>query len=183
MDNKQSPTTNGTGFKLKPTAEAAKDTLNPKKETPERGWDDLEIAHQKLFQLMVSRPMVINTMINTVGEENLEGDAELLVAINGLRDDIQRFAEKLSEIYALHKGKTGPTKGEEIAEAVEISLQYSQFHLEYEALITQPIAIITEKIEEAIVRLRNDYLKMHPEDAIPDPVKEETPTNQTEVQK
>lgn len=154
---------------LKPAAKVARGIFDQKEETPpEATWDDLEDMYHKLFQLMVDRPRVINTLIETIGETNIEKDKELMIAHAGMSDDIFRFAEKLNEIHAIHKGFQGKIAKEDIPLSIDVSLQYDQFRLEYEALISQPIGIIREKIESAINRLHQGYKVYNPQPTTPE---------------
>lgn len=128
------------------------------------GWDELEGFFKKSGEMLIQVASHINILIQAIGEHNLAGDKEIVIAINGFKNDLENFTEKLREIHALHEGRIGAVSADDLVYSIDISQQYCQFNIEFQALTSQPIMIISERIELAIQELHEKYKKEHPEE-------------------
>ncbi len=153
--------------KLKPKliAEAVSSTTGQEPvstiDVPTRYWEEMEDVYNAAGHGLLDIANAVNSALEYIrGTDQSMVGKELVVAVRGLKRDIENFANDLVIIHNAHKNKIGEIKGDEdIALSMRISIDYSEFMEGFRAVTMSPFAVLTEelvKIEEKRKRLAEE---------------------------
>jgi hypothetical protein len=120
-------------------------------EAPEQTWEELEEIYKHSAVTIVQTGQSVNDLITLPGvQQQLERPAELRIAVDGMRKDLERFTAALLKIHAQHEGKTGViTDRDDYILSINVFEQYMEWNTNYQSLITPAMFEITLQLEQA----------------------------------
>lgn len=116
------------------------------------GWDELKDIYEKISSgIDVSVHHLAKELQDESLYEFFPDKNQAVILIKGLESDIARLRKELSDIYALHKDRTGGF-GEDVQDlmkCIEIGENYTSFNTRFSALIIPNITLLSDSIRKA----------------------------------
>ncbi len=131
----------------------------PRFETPEQKWEDLE----GIFQASAEGIIEVGNQVNAALAQPLIKDyltdaAEVKIAVEGLTRDLHNFTEALVKIHDKHKGKTGVfVSQDDNALSLSIFQDYILFNEQFKSVTLPTVLTIMDHIGTACNRIMAEH--------------------------
>lgn len=145
----------------KPTASPLLETLMQKAGIqPEfdskSNWTELNELYEVIGSSIIEIGTRVNDSVRLIQQAGLQEVKELVIAINGLRVDLEKYTTDLIKTKARHADKSGMVKdGDELALMLSIYSDYKTIQEFIQANTFPVFILITEKLSEAASLTKN----------------------------
>lgn len=122
----------------------------------EHSWSEVDDLYTVVATSLVDIAISINSAIQQINSLGYVDNQELIVAINGVKRDLESFTSELQHIKAGHENHSGIIRGEdELALCLSIFNDYTVLSDRFRAVVFPTMLTITEHLADAIGAIRN----------------------------